>query len=71
MPFKSRLEKVPNIAKINLAIIRITNGAPDDYNSAKQLSAEVRKSINESYQFISKSSLRLEVLEDYYWIVTG
>jgi patatin-like phospholipase/acyl hydrolase len=71
MPFKSRLEEVRNIAKINLAIIRITNGSEDDYNSAKLTIEEVRKSINESYQFISKSSLRLEVLEDYYWIVTG
>ena len=71
MPFKSRLEEVRNIAKINLAIIRITNGAEDDYNSAKKLIEEVRKSIDESYQFISKSILRLEVIEDYYWIVTG
>jgi hypothetical protein len=35
MPFKSRLEEVRNIAKLNIAIIRIMNGDKDDLEDAK------------------------------------
>ena len=71
MPFKTRLEELRNIAKLNIAIIRILNGEKDELDDAKKLIEQVRESIGNSYQFISKSNLRLDALEDFLWIITG
>ena len=71
MPFKSRLDETRNIAKLNIAIINILNG--NDYNieNAKKLIEEVRDSVYSNFQFASKLNLRIEVLEDFFWITTG
>ncbi|CAG8519990.1 22075_t:CDS:2 [Cetraspora pellucida] len=71
MPFFSRLEEVRNIAKINIAILNIIEYDDDAYKEAKQTVEEVRKSVKENYQFIIKSKLRLEVLEDFLWVING
>ncbi|CAG8520014.1 18225_t:CDS:2, partial [Cetraspora pellucida] len=71
MPLFSRLEEVRNIAKINIAILNIIEYDDDAYKEAKQTVEEVRRSVKENYQFIIKSKLRLEVLEDFLWVING
>ncbi|CAG8547477.1 2007_t:CDS:1, partial [Scutellospora calospora] len=71
MPFLSRLEEIRNIARINIAILNIIEHDEDAYAIAIKTVEEVRKSVRENYQFISKAKLRLEVLEDFLWIISG
>ncbi|MHB9147460.1 MAG: patatin-like phospholipase family protein [Candidatus Amoebophilus sp.] len=71
MPFKARLEEMCNIAKMNIAIIRIVNGGEEEIELARNLIREVQESLNKSYQFIAKSRTRLEVLEDFLWVIGG
>ncbi|CAG8799929.1 17417_t:CDS:1, partial [Cetraspora pellucida] len=71
MPFFSRLEEIRNIARINIAILNITEYDLYACREAIKIVDEVRKSIKENYQFISKAQLRLEILEDFLWIISG
>ncbi|CAG8661380.1 36625_t:CDS:1, partial [Racocetra persica] len=71
MPFFSRLEEIRNIARINFALLNILEFDEDAYKVAKKTVEEVRKSVGENYQFVSKAKLRLEVLEDFLWIISG
>ncbi|RIB25829.1 hypothetical protein C2G38_2030712 [Gigaspora rosea] len=43
----------------------------DAYKMAKETIEQVRKSVKENFQFVSKAELRLEVLEDFLWIISG
>ncbi|CAG8734109.1 42873_t:CDS:2 [Gigaspora margarita] len=71
MPFFSRLEEVRNIAKINIAVLNIIEYDDEAYNEAKKTVEEIRKSVRENYQFVIRSKLRLEVLEDFLWVING
>ncbi|CAG8611851.1 8073_t:CDS:1, partial [Racocetra fulgida] len=71
IPFFSRLEEIRNIARINFALLNILEFDDDAYKEAKKTVEEVRKSVGENYQFVSKAKLRLEVLEDFLWIISG
>lgn len=71
MPFKSRLEEVQNIAKLNLAIINVLNDDEKSNDLGKQYLEEVRESTGGNYQFTSLAAIRLESLEDFYWVITG
>ncbi|CAG8504748.1 20794_t:CDS:2 [Dentiscutata erythropus] len=71
MPFFSRLEEIRNIARINITILNIMERAADAYQEAIEAVEEVRKSVRENYQFVSKVKLRLETLEDFLWIISG
>ena len=71
MPFGARLEEMRNIARINIAIIRIVDGGTEEYKFAKEIIQEVRNSVNNNYSFVAKSKARLEVLEDFLWVVSG
>ncbi|RIB25833.1 hypothetical protein C2G38_2066502, partial [Gigaspora rosea] len=71
MPFFSRLEEMRNIARINIAILNIVENDEESYEVAKETIKEVRKSVEENFQFVSKAKLRLEVLEDFLWVING
>lgn len=73
MPFHARLEEMRNIARMNLAIIRIIKGGLDneEFEFAKKLIQEVRFSFDNNYQFVSTAKTRLETLEDFLWVVSG
>lgn len=71
MPFKSRLEEVRNIAKLNIAIIRIMNGDKGDLEDAKNRIEDVRNSVKNNNTFTFKTNLRLDAIEDFFWIVSG
>ncbi|CAG8484228.1 15755_t:CDS:2, partial [Racocetra fulgida] len=70
MPFFSRLEEIRNIARINIALLNILELDMDAYEVAKKLVEEVRKSVRENYQYVSKAKLRLEILEDFLRIIS-
>ncbi|CAJ0767103.1 5804_t:CDS:1, partial [Entrophospora sp. SA101] len=70
MPFKSRLDEMCNIANINLAIIDMLAGS-EEISRARTTIKEVRNSINANYQFVGTVETRLEVLEDFLWIISG
>ncbi|RIB26983.1 hypothetical protein C2G38_2138039 [Gigaspora rosea] len=69
MPFFSRLEEMRNIARINIAILNIIEYDEEAYEMAKKTIEDVRQSVEENYQFVSKVEIRLEVLEDFLWII--
>jgi predicted acylesterase/phospholipase RssA len=71
MPFKTRLEEVRNIAKLNIAIIRIMNADKDDLEDAKNHIEDVRNSVKRNNIFTFKTNLRLDAIEDFFWIVSG
>ncbi|KAF0553180.1 FabD/lysophospholipase-like protein [Gigaspora margarita] len=71
MTFFSRLEEMRNVAKINIAILNIIESGNDAYKMAKETIEQVRKSVIENFQFVSKAELHLEVLEDFLWIISG
>ena len=71
MPFGARLEEMRNIARMNIAIIRIVDGGEEEYKFAKEIIQEVRNSVHSNYSFVSKSKARLEVLEDFLWVISG
>jgi neutral trehalase len=71
MPFTSRLEEMRNTARINLAIRDILNSGPEEIKRAKNTIAEVRKSTESNYQFIRMAETRLDVVEDFLWIISG
>ena len=71
MPFSMRYEEMRNVARINIAIMRILKGDEQELNVAHTLLNEIKKSIEDNFQFVSISKLRLEVLEDFIWIVNG
>ncbi|RIB05699.1 hypothetical protein C2G38_2218946 [Gigaspora rosea] len=71
MPFFSRLEEMRNIARTNIAMLNVLEQDKKAYKEAKETIDEVRKSVEENYQFVSKAKLRLEVLEDFLWIIGG
>ncbi|CAG8505931.1 11268_t:CDS:2 [Gigaspora rosea] len=71
MPFFSRLEEMRNIARINFAILNIIESDEEACKLAKETIKQVRKSVKENFQFVSKAELRLEVLEDFLWIISG
>jgi hypothetical protein len=71
MPFVSRLEEMRNIARINLAISCILDGGPEEIEQAKEVIEKVQKSIISHHQYIGIAKTRLEVLEDFLWVVSG
>nr|CAG8635447.1 2423_t:CDS:2 [Entrophospora candida] len=71
MPFKSRLDEMRNIAKINLAISDILIAGKEEISRARTTIEEVRNSINANYQFVGTVETRLEVLEDFLWVISG
>lgn len=71
MPFQYRLEEMRIIAKINIAIIRVVTGGEEEYKFAEKIIEEVRQSVDKHFQFASKAKIRLEVLEDFIWVVTA
>ncbi|KAF0426410.1 patatin [Gigaspora margarita] len=71
MPFRSRLEEMRNIARLNLAIFDILNNVKDTAERISKLIKEIRDSISNNYQFTSSTESRLEVLEDFFWIMNG
>ncbi|CAG8690894.1 13780_t:CDS:1, partial [Cetraspora pellucida] len=70
MPFFSRLEEIRNFARINIAILNIINYDYDTLKEAIKPVEDTRHSVRENYQFVSKANLRLEVLEDFLWIIS-
>ena len=71
MTFKARLEEMRNMARMNIAIIRIVDGGGQEFEFAKGLVHEVRDSMNLYCQFFSSGKSRLEVLEDFLWVISG
>ncbi len=73
MPFFSRLEEIRNLSKLNMAIIHIIDSSRNDeeLESAKQLIQEVRRSIDNHYQFAANANRRLEALDDFLWVMYG
>ncbi|KAF0427120.1 hypothetical protein F8M41_006107 [Gigaspora margarita] len=71
MPFFSRLEEMRNIARTNIAILNIIEHDDEAYEEPKETIEEVRNSVDENFQFVGKAKLRLEVLEDFLWILSG
>jgi len=71
MPFKSRLEEMCNLAKLNIAIIRIAKRTDEELKFAKELIEEVKASIENNHQFFSITEIKLEALEDFLWVVSG
>ncbi|CAG8549615.1 7430_t:CDS:1, partial [Dentiscutata erythropus] len=71
MSFRSRLEEMRNIARLNLIIFDIIS---NDKEAAMRISntiKEIRKSISDNYQFSSTTESRLEALEDFLWVLRG
>jgi len=66
---RSRLTEMVNIAKMNIAIIRILNGNEVEENLGINLIQEVQASINNNYQFVTKATRRLKALEDFLWVI--
>ncbi|CAG8460495.1 11616_t:CDS:2 [Gigaspora rosea] len=71
MPFSSRLEEIRNIARINVAILNITEYEGDTIEEATKMVKEIRRSIERNYHFVNRAESRLEVLEDFLWIISG
>jgi patatin-like phospholipase/acyl hydrolase len=68
MAFVERLTETQNIAKINIALIRIMQS---DLNAATQIIKEIRDIPKKKFSFISPSIMRLEILEDLISIIDG
>ena len=77
MPFKVRLDEMRNVAKLNIAMIRIlrewqvVGGEQAEINAAKKLLQEVRNTIDHYGQFHTMPALRLAAIEDFLWVVSG
>ncbi|CAG8591194.1 4570_t:CDS:2 [Cetraspora pellucida] len=71
MPFQSRLEEMRNISKLNLAIFDILNTDKAAITRVSNTVKEIRESISGNYQFSGSTESRLEVLEDFLWIMSG
>ncbi|RIB23920.1 hypothetical protein C2G38_2287274 [Gigaspora rosea] len=71
MPFQSRLEEMRNTARINIAIFYIMDTGDDEREQAIKIIKAVRDSINTNFQFVGTAKLRLEVLEDFLWVISG
>ncbi|CAG8767854.1 11143_t:CDS:1, partial [Racocetra persica] len=71
MPFQSRLEEMRNIARLNLAIFDILNTDKEAFTKVSNTIKEIRESISNNYQFSGSTESRLEVLEDFLWIMSG
>ncbi|CAG8484615.1 4667_t:CDS:1 [Funneliformis mosseae] len=67
MPFQSRLEEVQNIARINLAIFDILDGHEEEFERAIKTIKTIRDK-SRNYRF---AELRLEILEDFLWVICG
>ncbi|RIA80003.1 hypothetical protein C1645_839467 [Glomus cerebriforme] len=70
MPFRSRLEEMRNIARINLTIFDILSDGKEEFDRAIETIKEIRDSMNRHHQFISTAKSRLEVLEDFLWVIS-
>ena len=68
MTFVERLSETQNIAKINIALIRIMQS---EFNTATQIIAEIRDIAKTKFCFVSPSLTRLEILEDLVSIIDG
>ncbi|CAG8810319.1 9141_t:CDS:1, partial [Racocetra persica] len=71
MPFQSRLEEMRNSARINIAIFYIMDTGDNEREQAIKIIKEVRNSINKNFQFVGTAKSRLEVLEDFLWVISG
>ncbi|CAG8613865.1 3889_t:CDS:2, partial [Scutellospora calospora] len=71
MPFQSRLEEMRNSARINLAIFYIMDTGDEERELAIKTIKEIRNSINKNFQFVGTAKSRLEVLEDFLWVISG
>src|SRR5581483_1330900 len=54
---------------INLAIIDIIDGSPEEVKRAIKIIKEIRNSIDSNYQFVGTFKERLEVLDDFLWVI--
>jgi hypothetical protein len=68
MTFSERLAETQNIAKINIALIRIMQS---EFNLATKIITEIRDLSKKKFCFISPSLTRLEILEDFISIIDG
>ncbi|CAG8676373.1 18313_t:CDS:10 [Gigaspora margarita] len=64
-----KAKEIRNIARINIAILNITEYDLCACKEAIKTVEEVRKSIKENYQFVSKAEFRLKILEDFFWTI--
>ena len=71
IPFKARYEEMNNIAKMNIAIIKILRQKDDEFTIVREILKDVKKSIEGKFQFVSSLNLRLGLLEDFIWILSG
>ncbi|PKB92040.1 hypothetical protein RhiirA5_452592, partial [Rhizophagus irregularis] len=71
MPFRSRLEEMRNITRINRAIFDILEAGKEEIKRAIETIKEVQNSIDKNYQFVNSAKWRYEVLEDLLWVING
>ena len=71
MPFAVRLTEMCNVAKMNIAIMRIVRGSQAEIHEAQKLIKVVRDSIDYYGQFHGRPAMRLAAIEDFLWIVSG
>ncbi|CAG8443827.1 3609_t:CDS:2 [Acaulospora colombiana] len=71
MPFKVRLDEMQIIAKINLAIIDLLENDKEEIERAKKDIKEIRNSIRNDFRFVNTVKSRSEVLEDFFWVMSG
>ncbi len=71
MPFEARLNEMRHVAKINIALYRILKGDDDELKRAQELLESVRTSIETNFQYVTVSHFRLEILEDFLWVMSG
>ncbi|CAG8516320.1 13816_t:CDS:1 [Dentiscutata erythropus] len=71
MPFVSRLEEIRNIARINIATLDMLTPGSETIDQAIKIINEIRKSIDGNYQFVGTSKLRLDILQDFVWVIEG
>jgi patatin-like phospholipase/acyl hydrolase len=71
MTFGARLQEMKNVAKINIAIIRILMGGKDDIVEAKKIFIELKNYTKTNQLYKSMTRFRMEVLDDLFWILSG
>ncbi|MEM7383189.1 MAG: patatin-like phospholipase family protein, partial [Bacteroidota bacterium] len=71
MPFTARLEEMRNVAKLNIAIMRIVRGNEKEINAAQTLVKEVRDTIDQYGHFHTMPAMRLAAIEDFLWVISG
>ncbi|CAG8673080.1 6581_t:CDS:2 [Racocetra fulgida] len=68
---EAKILEMRNIARLNLAIFDILNTDKESITRVSNTIKEIRESISNNYQFSGSAESRLEVLEDFLWIMSG